>query len=146
MAATERLTPKRDWSEVFLSSYRDQGNVRVACDLAGITRQAAYARRDTDPDFAARWAEAAESATENLESIAWERAKEGSDVLVIFLLKGLKPEKYRDNPKVYVNAGRMSDAELITAAKSVLTGAGGTLPGEDGSQQPALGSEGVTSA
>lgn len=132
MAATERLTPKRDWSEIFLLSYREQGNVRVACDQAGITRQAAYARRDTDADFAERWAEAAESATENLESIAWERAKAGSDVLVMFLLKGLKPEKYRDNPKVYVNAGRMSDAEVIAGAKSVLAGVDPARAGASG--------------
>jgi hypothetical protein len=32
-----------------------------------------------------------------------ERAKNGSDVLVMFLLKSLKPEKYRDNPKIIQN-------------------------------------------
>jgi hypothetical protein len=132
MAATERLTPKRDWSEPFFASYRQSGNVRLACEAAGVTRQAAYARRDTDEEFAGRWAEAAESAVERLEDIAWKRAEAGSDVLVMFLLKGLRPEKYRDNPKVYVNAGRMSDAEIISGAKSVLIGidpAGAGTPG-----------------
>jgi hypothetical protein len=124
MAATERLTPKRDWSEPFFASYRQSGNVRLACEAAGVTRQAAYARRDTDEEFAGRWAEAAESAVERLEDIAWKRAEAGSDVLVMFLLKGLRPDKYRDNPKVLVQAGRMSDGELISAAKGILAGVG----------------------
>lgn len=97
MAAKGVLTPKRDWGEVFLAQFRDTGNVRASCEAAGVTRQAAYHRRDTDAAFAAAWADAAEDACERLEMIAQRRAESQSDVLMIFLLKGLKPEKYREN-------------------------------------------------
>src|SRR5690606_18484748 len=73
-----------------------------------------YRLRKEDPDFAAAWDEAMEQASDALEVEARRRAIEGwdepvfyqgmetgmvrkfSDTLLIFLLKGARPEKYRD--------------------------------------------------
>jgi hypothetical protein len=80
-----------------------------------IGRVAAYEWRDTDPSFAAAWDKAKDQGIEALEDEAMRRAfdgvdkpivhlghvtgtmKEYSDTLAIFLLKGARPEKYRDN-------------------------------------------------
>lgn len=125
---TNPLSDKPDWTAVWLANYSITGNVKAASVAAGVTRQAVYGRRDRDPEFASRWADALEDAIECLESVAWERAKAGSDLLIMFLLKGLNPVKYRDNPKVLVQTARMTDAELTAAVRLALaeTNPGGT--------------------
>src|SRR5262249_19777084 len=75
----------------------------------------AYKLRKLSPELARRWAEAIEAGTDYLEDEARRRATEGtakpvfyqgqqcgvvqeySDTLLIFLLKGRRPEKFRDN-------------------------------------------------
>jgi hypothetical protein len=54
----------------------------------------------TDAKFAREWAEIEEASTEQLERIAVRRASEGSDVLLIFLLKARRPEVHRDHHRV----------------------------------------------
>lgn len=102
----------------FLALLRDTGgNVTKACESAGIGRRSAYEWREADPEFAAEWDEAVEAGTEELEEEARRRAFSGvdepvfyqgevcgevrkySDTLLIFLLKGRRPEKYRENIK-----------------------------------------------
>lgn len=78
----------------------------------------AYNWRDNDPNFAADWDRAKELGLEALEDEATRRAfdgvdkavvyqgeitttvKEYSDTLLIFLLKGGKPQKYRDRTEL----------------------------------------------
>ena len=73
-----------------------------------------YHYRQTDEEFGAAWDEALEEGTDRLEDEARRRAVEGceenvyyqgkiidtkrnySDTLLIFLLKGRRPEKYRE--------------------------------------------------
>jgi hypothetical protein len=65
--------------------------------MAEMCRQAAYEWRDCDPDFAADWDKAKDRGADALEDIAVRRAAAGqSDTLLIFLLKGAKPDKYKD--------------------------------------------------
>lgn len=100
---------------VFLAAYRESGNIRLACEVAGLTRTTHYAWLKEDPDYAERFKYAQMEAAELLEEEARRRAVEGvdepvgwyqgspggtvrrySDTLLIFLLKGAKPEKYRE--------------------------------------------------
>lgn len=91
------------WQPAFLSALRDSGNVRVACAAAQIGKSTAYDRRKADPEFAAIWQDAMDDAADVLEAEARRRAVVGgSDTLLIFLLKGARPEKYRDNHRVDV--------------------------------------------
>ncbi len=92
------------------------GNVSLSAKAAGIGRTAAYEERARDARFAAEWDEAHESFLDKAEQEAFRRALRGvrepagwyqgtpggyvqrySDTLLIFLLKGGRPEKYRDN-------------------------------------------------
>lgn len=97
------------------------GNVTSAAKRASISRRAAYEWRDADAEFAKEWDEAIEAGTDGLEQEARRRAYEGvdepvfyqgeecgtvrkySDTLLIFLLKGRRPEKYRERVQVDVN-------------------------------------------
>jgi hypothetical protein len=68
----------------------------ASCKAAGITRRCAYNHKASDLDFAAEWEDNLQQAADVLEEEATRRAMAGSDLLLIFLLKGLRPEKYRE--------------------------------------------------
>jgi len=92
-----------EWKLAFLSALRNSGIVRLACELSGISRQTAYLHRRIDAQFAEAWEVALEEACDVLEAIALERAQQSSDLLLIFLLKARRPEKYRDSFRVTVD-------------------------------------------
>ena len=79
----------------FLAAYREMGNIAGAARAAEVGRQTHYEWLG-DPDYAREFADAKEDAIEHLEEVARSRAKAGSDTLMIFLLKSLRPEVYRD--------------------------------------------------
>jgi transposase-like protein len=86
-----------EWREPFLSALRGSGNVRNACDVAGVARQVVYRWRDQEEEFSSEWSDAIAEAVELLEHEAHRRAMESSDTLLIFLLKAHKPEVYRES-------------------------------------------------
>lgn len=97
MAGSSELTlVKEDAAPKFLAHYRNNGNVRAACKVAGISRQTFYDWKKYDAAFAAAFEIAREESIDVLEAIARKRAQESSDTLVIFLLKSLRPEVYRE--------------------------------------------------
>jgi hypothetical protein len=75
------------------------GNVRLACQKAGVTRSVAYAHKERGNGFAEQWDEALQQAVDLLEQEAWRRARATSDVLLIFLLKAHRPEMYRETTR-----------------------------------------------
>lgn len=116
MANRTKLTPKK--RKTFLEALSYNGNVTESAKAAGITRACAYIWRDKHPDFAEDWEAAHEEAVDRLEAEAWKRATEGtskpvyqqgqlvghiqqySDTLLIFLMKGHNPERYKDRAQV----------------------------------------------
>jgi hypothetical protein len=70
--------------------------VSEAAAAAGIARSTAYRYRSSHPDFEEAWGGVEERVTEELEQEAVRRAKDGSDVLLIFLLKARRPNMYRE--------------------------------------------------
>jgi hypothetical protein len=108
-----KVTSKK--KALFLTVLAQGGNVSKACEAADIARRTVYEYRDRDPDFAAEWDEAQEQYVNKLEEEADRRAHDGvenpvyqggelvgfkreySDTLLIFRLKALKPDKYREN-------------------------------------------------
>lgn len=110
---------------LFIEALAECGNVTEAARVAGFSWRRAHQLRSERPEFAAEWDEALQQAAEKLEREAWRRAHDGvaepltcakgliydddgnpvmvrkySDTLLIFLLKGIRPEKYRENVKV----------------------------------------------
>jgi hypothetical protein len=114
MANRTKRTPKKE--EKFLTMLRETGgNVSRACEATGVRRATVYGWRSGDPLFAQAWDEAVEQGLDELEQEARRRAfhgtdrpvfykgeecgaiREYSDTLMIFLLKGGRPQKYREN-------------------------------------------------
>jgi hypothetical protein len=100
-----------EWEEVWLTTFRLTGNVAMACRAAGIERSTVYDRRDKVAAFRKAWEEAKEEAIDTLAAEARSRAMNGSDLLMIFLLKAMRPEIYRDGVRASVeiaNSGSSS--------------------------------------
>lgn len=98
-----------DWEPRFLELVKTTGNVSLAAQGAGIDRTTAYARAARDPAFAAAWREAHEAAVDLLEGEARRRALAGSDGLLMFLLRGLRPERYGAKLDLHVDLHREAE-------------------------------------
>ncbi len=129
-----KLTPER--MAAFLAALvASGGNVTRACEAVSICRMTAYVWRDADPEFAAAWEKAKDAGIDALEDEARRRAFEGfekpvfhqgaqcgaireySDTLTIFLLKGARPEKYRDRVSSEItgaNGGPIETKSTVT--------------------------------
>src|SRR3954451_22204722 len=91
-------TPKRrrNWQPAFLEALEKGHTVAGACKAANVGRTTAYQARQRDEAFAVAWRDVEEHAIEVLEAEAYQRAMNGSDKLLMFLLRARRPEKYRD--------------------------------------------------
>ncbi len=89
-----RRSRPRAWVPRFLEAMRATGNVRLSADAAGVDRTTPYRLAQRDPSFQAAWAEAEQDAIDVLEATARQRALSSSDQLLMFLLRGLRPERY----------------------------------------------------
>lgn len=98
MANTARMAQAK--KALFLATFAKQGNISGAARVAGIGRRTVYDWLHSDPAFVAKYDEAQDEAIDGLEGEAFRRAFEGSDTLLIFLLKGAKPTKYRERVDV----------------------------------------------
>ena len=124
------------WHKAFLEALKINGNVTQACDAAGVKHRTAYAARETNQEFARKWEQALEKAIDSLEAEAIRRARDGvekgiwhngervgteltySDTLLIFLMKGHRPEKYRERYDVK-HGGSIEVRTLADIAKEV---------------------------
>ena len=102
--------------KAFLAAYAECGCISYAARMAKCNRRTHY-KWMQGAAYAEAYAEAHEEACDALESEAWRRAVKGvpkpvyykgkivgtereySDILLMFLMKGWMPEKYRDNVK-----------------------------------------------
>lgn len=116
---------------IFLEAFAQLGTISHAAEVAGINRSTHYLWMEQDPDYRAAYREAEQKAIEALEREARRRAIEGveepvyhqgrvvggvqkySDTLLIFLLKGARPDKYRERVDLTVDIRR--EAERIAA-------------------------------
>jgi hypothetical protein len=103
-----------DWAPAFLGALLQGDHVRDSALVAGVHVSVPYERRKHNAEFAAAWKEAQDIGTEALEAEATRRAfhgtlkpvfhkgeecgyiREYSDRLIEFLLRGRKPEVYRE--------------------------------------------------
>jgi hypothetical protein len=128
-------SPKR---AAFLAAFAECGNIKLAAKLAECDRSMHYHWLE-DPDYERAFAAAKAEACDSLEAEARRRAMDGterriyhrgvqldtireySDTLLIFLMKGAMPDKYRDNwkgeitgltPASRIDLSTATDAEL----------------------------------
>ena len=109
-ANNKSLQPKK---RAFLAAYEKTCNISEAAKASKLTRQAHYKWLREDEDYARIFEESKEIAAQVLEDTAVERAKKGSDVLLIFLLKGARPEKYRERHEIAGKNGRPIPEKIV---------------------------------
>lgn len=116
MARGRNRTPRRD--KRFFEALTNGFGVTESAKRAGYSRRSAYDYREKYPDFAEQWGEAVQTHIESMELEADRRALEGveepvfykgaecgrvrkfSDNLLMFRLKALAPDKYRERQEV----------------------------------------------
>ena len=86
--------------KALLDALRNGLSISSASRAAGIHRSTYYAWRETHPDFATAADDAIEEGTDGLEDEAMRRAMTSSDTMLIFMLKGRRGDKYRENSTV----------------------------------------------
>ncbi len=116
------------YKRAFLAAFRETGNVRLAREVAKVGRSSHYRWLEKDPEYREAFDVAKEDAADVLEAEAHRRAVDGweepvgwykgvaggtvrrySDVLLIFLLKALRPERYRER---YEIKGTLANLDL----------------------------------
>jgi predicted DNA-binding protein YlxM (UPF0122 family) len=108
----------------FLDYVRDGWSISAAAQKIAVTRQALYALKLADPEFARQWEDAYESGTDLFEDEVKRRALDGiekpvfykgevvghireySDSLMAIVLKARRPEKYRERFDVEIKDAR----------------------------------------
>jgi hypothetical protein len=85
-----------------IAAFVEKGNVSAACRAAGIGRRTWYDWLESDEAFATRAIEAREEVVDELVEEAVQRAKDGSDTLLIFLLKAYRRAEYGDRQVVTI--------------------------------------------
>jgi hypothetical protein len=93
----EILQPKRVSQGRFLRAFRQTGSITKAAEIAGISRSTHYDWLEDDKKYPDKFKAAVELAGTILEEKAFKLALEDEDRQVLmFLLKNLMPERYRD--------------------------------------------------
>lgn len=101
------------WRPAFLTALRRMANIGYACKEAGVTMVTAYNHKQSDEAFAAEWEDAYKMGLEELEQRAIERAMQGSDSLMIFLLKTKKGLKEKSGLEITGADGRPIEIEQM---------------------------------
>lgn len=94
---------------LFLEAFSTTGKLLTSCRRVAIDHTSHYYWLRTDPDYVDAFEQAKQMAADYLEECAIERATREdapSDTLLIFLLKGMLPHKYRDNAQTQINVDR----------------------------------------
>jgi len=123
----------------FLAAFRETGSVTVAARAARVSKNA-HVKWMKDPEYAAEFEKARAEAAQSLEDEAVRRAREGwkepvfyrgkicgythrySDPLLMFLLRGWQPARYRDRTEISgPEGGPIRIDQKVVALAKVLT-------------------------
>lgn len=117
-------TPRRMHQGAFLAAYAQSARISKAAEAAGIARRTHYDWVDSDHEYRAEFVKAKELAMQTLEDEATRRALgdgcEPSDRLMEFLLKGGRPDIYRERVEHSTKPG--APLEMNVSASEILLG------------------------
>jgi hypothetical protein len=128
----KRVAKRNGWQKLFLETFKNNGNIRAACQYADVSRDVVFRARESDDQFAALYEAAENEAVDLLAAEAWTRAKAGSDRLLEFLLKSHRKEVYADAPRntnvaVKIDIDGQKPSEAILGKINMMSG---RLPAE----------------
>ena len=94
--------------------------VTEALKKVKVSRSTLYRWRQTDADFDEKWTAIDEEVVEELEAVVMRRAKNGSDVLAMFILKAKRPGVYRERLSIDDDRESQKRRELDAAPEEEL--------------------------
>lgn len=101
----------------FLRALAQIGTVTAAAKIANVDRHLHARWLKEDPEYPARMADAQEEAADRLEAIAYRRAVKGDRTLLMFLLNGLRPWKFKYRQEITgPNGGPLQLAAIVIPA------------------------------
>jgi len=106
------LQLEQDQKKRYLAAVGRVGTLTAGCKAARVSPHTVYQWRELDDAFVFAEREARNRCADELEAVVYRRAKNRSDILAIFLLKGMRPEKYRDRIGVEHSGSIGTDNEL----------------------------------
>jgi hypothetical protein len=133
MATKKKIPKKKSAAEVrrgklrkaFLDGLMEHNKVGATCESIGISISTPYQWAEQSLEFAKAWEKAKIVVASNLEDEAIKRGFNGSDTLLIFMLKALAPERHRERYDVKakaevttVKAEDLTDDQLAAIVKS----------------------------
>lgn len=133
----------KDWMPPFLASLRGNGNIRGACEHAGVSRPVALYWRAKHAEFRKVWDTCMQDAIDLLEQAAWQRAitNTRSDQLLWNMLSSLRRQKYGQRIEIEMNVRRHVEAaaekykldpkELLAEAEAILAGSATVDPADE---------------
>jgi hypothetical protein len=145
-----------------VASIRELGTIRAAANAIGIGRRTHYTWLKEDPEYAEQVADAIEDRVDQLEEEAFRRAHDGtlkpvfqqgmqvgtireySDTLMLALLKGNRPDKYKDRAELTGKdgaplGGELSDVERADRIAAILDAARARRTGPTPEGETAVG-------
>lgn len=120
-----------DWKDKLLFALEQGHTITEAARHAGISRRTVYRQMNRSPRFREQIDEAIEAGTDRLEDMALKRAEQGSDTLLMFLLKARRPEKFREH---YTHQHSFAQ-EYFNALERAIEALAAN-PGEEPEQEP----------
>ncbi len=102
----------------FLEAYERYGTVTSACRIVELSRDSPYRWRQQDPEFNEAFENSRNVVADDLEQEALRRAHDGSDLLLIFMLKALRPDKYRERFQADLNVDSAAIRSFFDRAAS----------------------------
>lgn len=102
--------------DVFLKSLAEWPNIKAACEASGLSRSMTWRRRQKDPEFRERFEEAWALGIQAVEDHCIEQAKK-NHVLMIFMLKALNPEKYKERSESKSEVTLKAEVQHLVEAK-----------------------------
>jgi hypothetical protein len=103
----------------YLKAVEQIGTLTAGCRAARVSPHTVYQWREFDVEFSVLEQEAKNRCADELEATVIRRAKRRSDLLAMFMLKAMRPEKYRERFDV-TTAGQPMLKEVGADAAAVL--------------------------
>lgn len=102
----------------FLAAFSKCASVTESAQRVKLDRSNHYQWIRDDPEYAKAFEATRTEAADALEDEASRRAFAGSDTLLIFLLKGMRPEKFRERSEVRMPGLEAKLADILRAREA----------------------------
>ena len=119
--ASHYPTTRAAKKERLLQAHHWGATVTEAARWAGVSVATLYRWRDNDPEFSKAWLDARLTLVDGLEREAFRRASQGSDRMLSFLLRYLRPEIYNQRQSQLTQSGKSTEGMSLETIEAIVS-------------------------